>query len=554
MGNSIKNVLGSVSNEKLNLMNESKHLISKWQKLGLLEGIEDKNQRAGMAILLENQTKQLLSEASSTGTQANSEEWSGVALPLVRRIFGEIAAQNFVSIQPMSLPSGLIFYLDFKYGTSQFGFEANTTPNSDQTDSLYGITNTSNDASQGLYGSGRYGYSVNDVSSSALSNQTSNGTAATTKYQSGSVAVADYNYNTLFSSSKAGLLETEFSTITVAAGTGDVLANADKDAAKAFHITGTGIVTYYPEFTKVSGDYITFLVSGSGGSFTNDVVIKYKTLPTDITRGDFEDGKTQENPIDIPEVNLEVSSIPIVAQTRKLKAVWSPEFAQDLNAYHVVNAEEELTSMLTEYIAHEIDLEILDMLDNNVKTVGYWSSQIGRVWNGTGFTDYSSVSAQAAAYNQQTWFQTLGTVLTNVSNTIHQKTLRGGANWAVVPPKIATIMESMNGFKSQNTQDATSASPFAFGVENIGSFSGKLQVYKNPYKFDNSILMGYRGAQFLETGAVYAPYIPLIMTPLIYDPNTFTPRKGVMTRYAKKVVRGEFFGKVYIDGLSQLGM
>lgn len=548
MSNQITNILSNTANTKRNLMSESKKLVSKWEKTGLLEGIDSEYEKNGIAVLLENQAKQLLEEASSTGTASNSEEWSGVALPLVRRIFGEIAAKDFVSVQPMSLPSGLIFYLDFKYGTAQAGFQTGAG-NGNQEDSVYGVTDTTNDANEGLYGSGRYGYSMNDVTSSVIASGSS---AAAGTFTSASVTAEDYNFNTLFSSSKAGVIETEVFTVTISSAS---LSNPDFEGARAFKISGSNIVGYFPEFTKVASDNstITFLVSGSGGFY--DSTVSYRKQPTDITRGDFEDGKTQDTPIDIPELNLEMNSIPIVAETRKLKAVWTPEFAQDLNAYHALDAEAELTSMLSEYISHEIDLEILDMLNRGAKTTGYWSAQTGKVWDGNGFTNISTTAAQAGAYNQQDWFQTLGTVIQNVSNTIHQKTMRGGANFMVVSPRIATILESMNGFKSQNSQDATqTSSPFAFGVEQVGTFNSKINVYKNPYYFENSILMGYRGSQFLETGAVYAPYVPLVMTPLIYDPDTFTPRKGVMTRYAKKVVRGEFYGKVYVEGLENLGM
>lgn len=527
-----------------NLLQENKRIVNRWQRYGLLEGIKNEYEKNGLAILLENQAKQLLKEASDTGTVSNSEEWSGVALPLVRRVFSDIAAKDFVSVQPMSLPSGLIFYMDFKYGTSQPGFTANAGKDS-QTDSVFGVTDTSNDASGGFYGAGRYNYTRNDVSGSAL---TWAATANATKFSTGSVTAEDYNFNTLFSSSKAGLLETQTVKLTISTAS---LDNPDLDSARAYKVSGSGIVGYFPEFTKVSSDEteITFLVSGSAPV---NAVISYHKQPTDITRGDFEAGKTQEEPIDIPQLNIDMRSIPIVAETRKLKAIWTPEFAQDLNAYHALDAEAELTSMLSEYISHEIDLEILDMLNRNVRTKGYWSTNVGRVWNGSAFADMTTIQAQASAYTQQTWFQTLGTTIKKVSNVIHQKTMRGGANFMVVSPTISTILESMNGYQASNTHDETQTSPYAFGVQQIGQFAGKINVYKNPYFFENKILMGYRGSQFLETGAVFAPYIPLIMTPLVVDPDDFTPRKGVMTRFAKKVVRPEFFGSVTIEGLERI--
>jgi hypothetical protein len=237
----------------------------------------------------------------------------------------------------------------------------------------------------------------------------------------------------------------------------------------------------------------------------------------------------------------------ISAKTRKLKAQWTPEFAQDLNAYHSLDAEAELTGMLSEYISLEIDLEILDMLIENAQTTANWSAQIGNQINSTG-TAYTSNTA-GAYYNQMSWFQTLGITLQAVSNKIHQLTLRGGANFLVCSPTVATILESIPGFAA-DTDGAADTMKYAFGVQKIGALNSRYKVYKNPYMTENTILMGFRGNQFLECGAVYAPYVPLIMTPLVYDPQTFTPRKGIMTRYAKKMIRPEFYGKVYVANLN----
>jgi hypothetical protein len=231
-----------------------------------------------------------------------------------------------------------------------------------------------------------------------------------------------------------------------------------------------------------------------------------------------------------------------------LKAIWTPELAQDLNAYHSVDAEAELTQMLSEYISLEIDLEILEMLQQNAFSTEYWSAKVGYDWNGNGFAPDTSAVA-ASAYTKSTWYQTLGIKLQKISNKIHQLTMRGGANFIVVSPNVATILESMNGFSANPGKDALT---FAAGVTNIGSISNRYDVYKNPYMTENVILLGFKGSNFFETGAVYAPYVPLIMTPLVYDPTNFTPRRGVMTRYAKKIVRPEFYGKIVVDGLETL--
>ena len=204
--------------------------------------------------------------------------------------------------------------------------------------------------------------------------------------------------------------------------------------------------------------------------------------------------------------------------------------------------------MLSEYVSMEIDLEILDMLINAAQTVDYWSAKVGQEYNSASQT-FAQGQFTGTAYIQGTWFQTLGTKVQKISNEIHRKTLRGGANFLVCSPTVATILESIPGYAADT--DGTKMK-FAMGVQKIGAITSRFQVYKNPYMTENTILMGFRGSQFLETGAVYAPYIPLMLTPLVYDPTNFTPRRGVMTRYAKLVTRPEFYGRIQVADLNVL--
>jgi len=555
---SLQNILGDSNSAVRRQMEETKGLVGKWSKTGLLEGIDSEYDRHGMAIMLENQAKQLVTEANSTGTAANSEQWSGVALPLVRRVFAEIAAKDFVSVQPMNLPSGLVFYMDFKYGTSQPGFSTSntaggglSTPDSGyQNNSVFGVTNTTSDPNGGLYGAGRFGYSINDaiVSVNASGSFTPNAASASISAALTMAADADFdefNYDTKFTTAySASIAAGHFKKVTVAQA---ALAGEDVNGVRAFAVTSSAIAAYFPQFTKVSGTNITFIASGSltSTAAAATIAVQYQKQPEASTRGDFEDTVGSGADINIPEINVELKSEAIVAKTRKLKAIWSPEFAQDLNAYHSIDAEAELTSMLSEYISQEIDLEILDMLIQNAVTTERWSAQVGFEYNANTDT-FAAASYTGTAYTQGTWFQTLGTKIQKVSNKIHQKTMRGGANFLVCSPDVATILESIPGYAADT--DGTKLQ-FAMGVQKVGMLNSRFTVYKNPYMTDNVILLGYRGAQFLETGAVYAPYIPLIMTPLVYDPLNFTPRKGVMTRYAKKIVRPEFYGTIKVAGL-----
>lgn len=513
---------------------KTKTLVPKWERSGLLEGTKG-YERQGMAVMLENQAKQLLDENSKSnpaGAGSAGENWAGVALPLVRKVFGSIASKNFVSVQPMNLPAGLVFYMDFKYGSSNNGRTSGQ--------SLYGTTGSAtwggfpNLATGGLYGPGAFGYSINSA------------TATFAAVASSSVAFSDVNYSSDWSGSFQNL-----SKYVVAASN---LTNADWPAVRTFIPSGSGPTSAYnfaalvlPEFTKYDGTNITFIISASISTSGSLKSMTYVKQPTDTTRGDFEDRTGDTTDLNIPQIDLELRSETIVAKTRKLKAVWSPELAQDLNAYHSIDAEAELTSMLSDYVATEIDLEIVDMLVNAAPTVEAWTTAIGNVWDGTTFVTDPGIEGQA--WTNMTWYQTLGQKMQKVSNKIHQLTMRGGANFAVVSPTVATILETIPGFQAGTDGDKQE---FAAGVTKIGSFANRYTVYKNPYMTENVVLMGFRGSQFLECGAVYAPYIPLIMTPLVYDPQNFTPRRGVMTRYAKKIVRPEFFGKIYVEGLHRI--
>ena len=537
----MKSLLTTNMNPQAELMAKTRGLTAKWENTGLLEGLKG-TEKANMSILLENQAKQLLDEATSTGTSANSEQWAGVALPLVRRVFAEIAAKEFVSVQPMNLPSGLIFYLDFKYGTNNGVFTKDTTNNYS---SLFGGTGTklgsTDSATGGLYGPGRFGYSVNDQSTIVSASRATATDLTTVNF--------DANYSASVASGKVfTLTTTNFYSASSAAG--NVF---DANGVRSFTIAGSGITTYFPEFTSINGSEVTFVVSGSNPASAS-LTVNYSVQPKDSNRGDFEDTTgdgTSAPSIGIPEVNLELKSEPIVAKTRKLKAVWTPELAQDLNAYHSIDAEAELTALLSEYVSMEIDLEILDMLITNAPavTTARWSAKINREISDSGVITDTTTAGTGGYYTKSTWFQTLGNKIQKVSNKIHQLTLRGGANFLVCSPDVATVLESIPGFVVNTDGDSAK---FAMGVSKVGSFASRFQVYKNPYMVENTILVGFRGNNFLETGAVYAPYIPLVQTPLVYDPVNFTPRRGVMTRYAKKMVRPEFYGKILVGDLDQV--
>ena len=539
----LNSLLESAGGSWKNLQSDAARLAGKWEKTGLLEGINTETEKNNMSMILENQAKQLVVESSLSGggtsggtfTAGTGEQWAGVALPMVRKVFGQIAAQEFVSVQPMNLPAGLVFFLDFQYGTVKNPFST-AGGNAYESGSMYGLTEGGSAGSDGLYGAGRFGYSINNTASVFTATVTT-------------ASFAQVNFDSAYSASAAA---GEYKAVAVDMSN----TNADLKAARAFEVVSGSLSNVNPAFTTVSGNTVTFITDGGNeaASYANTAVT-FSLAPLDNARGDFEDGNTTLNglnsTISIPEVNVKLKSESIVAKTRKLKAVWTPEFAQDLNAYQSLDAEAELTSIMSEYISLEIDLEILDMLISSVPagSTEYWSAENNQAIN-NGSTAFTSLTS--GFYNTQgQWFQTLGTKVQKLSNKIHQLTLRGGANFMVCSPTVATVLESIPGYAADSNGDAAQAK-YAFGVQKVGQLNGRYQVYKNPYMTENQILMGFRGTQFLETGAVFAPYIPLIMTPLVYDPDTFTPRKGLLTRYAKKMIRPEYFGLIQVSGLNTI--
>jgi hypothetical protein len=570
----VQQLLESAASGWKNMQSDAAKLAAKWEVTGLLEGLRTETDKNNMSLILENQAKQLVVEQSSVGggtgygafSVGQGAEWAGIALPLVRKVFGQIAAKEFVSVQPMNLPSGLVFFLDFQYGTTKTPFSTG--------ESLYGNSgsaqypfSTAAPGTGGLYGAGRFTYSTNQFSESiAVGNLT--GSFGTWN---------ELNLDSAFSASVAAnqILEVRLN------GATTELPNFDADAVRGFYMFSTSsangltVANSLPQFTtyNYSQNAIYFYFTGStanvsalttASALAAGTTVDYNkaTQMSPYNVGDFEAGNAFAVPnaessteIVIPEINIQMQSQAIVAKTKKLKAVWTPEFAQDLNAYQALDAEAEVTNIMSEYISLEIDLEILDMLiEDAAAGTEYWTALNNGVYNpSTGLFDFPATTAsQTGFFNTQgQWFQTLGTKMQKLSNKIHQLTLRGGANFLVCSPTVATILESIPGFAS-NSDGSADKMEYAFGVQKAGQMNSRYTVYKNPYMQENTILMGFRGTQFLEAGAVFAPYIPLIMTPLIYDPETFTPRKGLLTRYAKKMLRPEFYGKIYVSGLNSL--
>jgi hypothetical protein len=309
---------------------------------------------------------------------------------------------------------------------------------------------------------------------------------------------------------------------------------APDPAADAVGTANTVILTY-----PIKDD---FQAGGGLGSVVGDSI--WGLEEPKVSTGNFGNatGKSE-----IPEIDIKVDSVAVTAQTKKLKAKWSPELGQDLNAYHNLDAEVELTGILSEQIALEIDRELLSELVNGA-TAGtrYWSRAPGLFVDGSGNEVGASALAPDFTGTVSEWYETLIETINDVSAQIHRKTLRGGANFVVCGPEVANILEFTSGFRASVTADQDRGT---IGAVKSGSLSKKFDVYVDPYFLRNVCLIGRKGSSFLESGFVYAPYVPLQVTPTIFGTEDFVPRKGVMTRYAKQMVRPDMYGLVVVRGL-----
>lgn len=605
---------------------ERARLVEKWSRTGLLRGL-DGNKREVMAQLLENQAAQVLKESNSLSTGGGAvassgqiQGFSNIAFPIVRRVFGGLVANELVSIQPMSLPSGLIFYLDYTYGSN-----VGTTQQDSGTSEAYtrGQSIYNNPAGRGIQSGSLATGGMYDLVNTAYTKVHSgtmgvSGTLADVGAWGGlegntwttGLVVSDVGMMTgtngrmlqfdpqLDVDVSLNTLDVTFAHLSVAQiqttiPKGDFLA-VDQIAVFGFATTngavqwgetyqsGRGVLNLRrlnkrgnwngSVFTPapLNGTHVQVVLRITPGSAVPvlgattrlSMAIADEVQRTDGTAGgigstltvpSFEsDFGTNPSPV-IPEIDIKIESLAITATTRKLRARWSPELAQDLNAYHSMDAEVELTSILSEQIALEIDREILnDLVTQANGSAMYWSRAPGRFVNK--LTGQAQVLASSLSIGPQftgtvrEWYETLVETVIDVANTIHRKTLRGSANFMVTSPDVCTILESSVLYKPKFSIDGEGqvGSPFTIGAEAIGTVSNRFTVYKDPYFPRNKILVGYKGGSYLETGYVYAPYVPLIVTPTIFAPEDFTPRKGVMTRYGKKMVRSDFYGTVTV--------
>lgn len=600
-------------------------LLSKWENTGLLEGLRGQK-RETMAVLLENQTAQILKESNglSTGganlvSSGQVAGFSNVAFPIVRRVFGSLIANELVSVQPMSLPSGLLFYLDYTYGSNVGGAAGvnlagnAATQTYERGDSVYNNPAGAGVRSGSLATGGQYdlvgaGYSKVHKQTTALPVAA----GAIGIWQSGSIWTAadtvedldnfvglnarfvDYD-GKVENDLAANLLDFVFVHVSASDVTSTIvgadLASIEQVAVTAFATAGgtvawgetyqggTGVLnlrklnkrgnfnpaagTFTPD--PLNGSHVQFVVRvantgaapGAGNATASAAISDALSVNADgstLTIPSFETNFDVDASPRIPDIDIKVESTSVTATTRKLRARWSPEMAQDLTAFYSMDIETELTNILSEHVTLEIDREVLqDLLTQAGAANLYWSRAPGKFVNKvTGAEALQSGNLapgpQMFARSPSDWYQTLLETITDVANTIHKKTLRGSGNFVVTSPDVCTMLEHLVAYKPSMSVDSDGqvAAGMGVGAEVVGQLQSRYTVYKDPYFPTNKVLVGLKGGTFLETGYIYAPYVPLILTPVIYGVEDFSPRRGIMTRYGKKMVRSDFYGTVTV--------
>lgn len=637
------------STQARNMGAEAARITSKWEETGLLEGL-GKLQKEKMAKLLENQAAELirgvssglLNESNSLSTGGAGLVSSGqiagftnVAFPIVRKVFGGLIANEIVSVQPMSLPAGLLFYLDYTYG-SNVGGDAGTAANQYSTTST--TANETYTRGQSIYANpvganirsgstatgGQYdlvgsGYNRVHVKSLALqTNPDSVGAWTTSSVWSAASTVGTSalftGYNARFVGYDPAVenavanndLDYCFAFVSCSEFTSNI-TGCDLNAVEQIMVSGlggtpggattwgsnfqggTGAINlrklnergnWNPStgiFTKdpIGGTHIklVFAVSNTGAAPTlNSTVTNRITCSAVIADSlsvnsdgsalvipSFETDFAVDSSPRIPEVDIKIESVAVTATSRKLRAKWAPEMAQDLTAFYSIDIEQELTNLLSEMVTLDIDREILNNLLTQASAANYyWSRTPGQFVNkvtGAETLRSSSLAAGPAFTGDvQQWYQTLLETISDVANVIFKKTLRGQANFIVTSTEIATIFQHTGTYKASVKIDSNGqvSDGMTVGAESVGTLNSRYVVHIDPYFPANKILIGLKGSTFLESGYIYAPYIPLVLTPVVYGQEDFSPRRGISTRYGQKMVRADFYGSVTVLSLNTI--
>jgi hypothetical protein len=567
-------MVGNIGLKHLRVIKED--TIKKWDELGFLEGL-DGHQKDNIAQLYENQASYLINEAAVADSSGSFET---VVFPIIRRVFSKLLANDIVSVQAMNLPIGKLFFFVPKIqerDNSNNHYSPYGYPNTDSvgmgytggTKNLYDRFYEGSDAaSEGLFDYSKGAYTLIPLTGTSIVTFTNGVESSPVTIATGTSVESVILKLTGFSKAGQGKLagpdgnemDTEefLASLTVTAPRAEVLSGS---TYLNFNVVtqkyGKGIVAYGQKSQGTNGNNYNDICDEDGtiylsvdlqsysatSGFTNAYITGSTLAGNDFT-ATYRQYDTLEFEDQIGEVSFDLESVTVSVTERKLRASWSPELAQDVSAFHNIDAEAELTALLSEQIAAEVDREIL----RDLRKGAAWKAK----WDYNGWKYGGNAGATLQGYTQKDWNQTLVTKVNQISAQIHKTTLRGGANWVVVSSEVSAVFDDLEYFHVSNA--APEQDSYNMGIEKIGSLAGRYQVYRDPYFPANKILIGHKGKSLLDAGYVYAPYVPLQLTPTMYNPFTMTPIKGIMTRYAKKMVNNRYFGIIDVQGITTFNM
>lgn len=563
-------MVGNIGLKHLRVIKED--TIKKWNDLGFLDGL-DGHQKDNIAQLYENQASYLINEAAVADASGSFET---VVFPIIRRVFSKLLANDLVSVQAMNLPIGKLFYFIPKIQErnsnnhySPYGYPSNSTdPNEGYTSArnLYDRFYENSDANdQGLFDYSKGNFSVASVTGTSIVTFASGVESSPVTHATGttlsSVILKLGGFSKLGQGKIAGPDGNEMDTEEFLASLQVTSAQVQSGAALPFNVVtqkyGKGIVEYGQKSAGTNGNLFPDICDEDGFIYLNidlqtysatagfaDHTVAGSTLVGTDFVATYRQYDTLEFEDQIGEVSFDLQSVTVSVTERKLRATWSPELAQDVSAFHNIDAEAELTALLSEQIAAEVDREIL----RDLRKGAAWSAK----WDYNEWKYGGNGGATLQGYTQKDWNQTLVTKINQISAQIHKTTLRGGANWIVVSSEVSAVFDDLEYFHVSNA--APEQDSYNMGIEKIGSLAGRYQVYRDPYFPANKILIGHKGKSLLDAGYIYAPYVPLQLTPTMYNPFTMTPIKGIMTRYAKKMVNNRYFGVIDVKGITTFNM
>jgi len=541
-----------VGNIGLKQLREQREITTnRWEKIGLLEGLEG-NVKENCAQLFENQLSYMINESSDS---SSSGQFETVAFPVIRRVFAKLLANDIVSVQALNLPIGKLYYINPKTSVrvnENVNQYEHTSP-----DGAYGNAATkalsarTQFETRSLYDAfyateyGQEGTSLFDNSKGEITVVTGgtvivNGVPGTDSYITVQITgftstndgklVGPAGVPVDTESFLAGLRIYSDSSFTAYSSVDSIAAGAQLPFNVKVQKYGQAIVdnthtiTLIVDLSAPAPNGYAAMTGVSGATFSYAYRV-YSDLEEDSQ---------------MAEVTFVLDQVTVSVETRKMRAMWTPELAQDVSAFHNIDAEAELTALLSEQMAAEIDREILRDLRRGAAWTARW--------------DYNGLRKQSNTYYgvQKDWNQTLVTKINQISAQIHKATLRGGASWVVVSPEVSAVFDDLEYFHVSNA--APEQDKYNMGIEKIGTLGGRYIVYRDPYAPANTVLIGHKGTSILETGYIYAPYVPMQLTPVMYNPFDFTPIRGIMTRYAKKMVLNRYFGRIFCDGLQTFGI